>query len=530
MIVAVLNFFFTTHLLLLVGGLTMAGLRRAARRGFGLLNSGRELRWHYGVLAVCLGLPFVGPLLPGAAFEPIAKIDAAADRRAFDARAGGDSVGSVVSIPVLAPGEFFSAQAAGKGITAFFLLLIAGAFVSFVWELEKMRRLLRSSYVVRHMGRVRVAVSDRLESPLSIRFFGAWVLIPESIVADPVLRKISLLHELQHHRQRDTRWVFVTLFVRRLFVGNPGWLLWEPCLTEIQELACDENLVDQDKIEPREYARGLIAMAETAVGRKERFACAAGLAFQARGPFLSRRIENMFTKKRETTKWAATFGVILVLALTTTALAAGHLVADHRVSLEEGQRLAEQSKGTSDFPVAMNERVLKQLNRFVALPQGRSFMRASLERMETYRPLLQTKISEYKVPEELMAVALVESGYRNLPQSANKAWGAGLWMFIESTARTFGMKVDDTTDERLNVEKETDAALRYLAANQLRFKDWGLAIMAYNMGEQGLQAAMEKESTRDPWALIQKGHEGDKDYLAKVMAATIILKNPSLVN
>jgi membrane-bound lytic murein transglycosylase D len=102
-------------------------------------------------------------------------------------------------------------------------------------------------------------------------------------------------------------------------------------------------------------------------------------------------------------------------------------------------------------------------------------------------------------------------------------------MFIASTARNYGLNVTATTDERLNPTAETDAAMRYLASNQLRFKDWLLAIQAYNSGEQAVQVAIEKFGSRDVWTLLQQGLLTDHDYLAKVMAMIIIMKNPQLL-
>ena len=152
-------------------------------------------------------------------------------------------------------------------------------------------------------------------------------------------------------------------------------------------------------------------------------------------------------------------------------------------------------------------------------------MRSALQRMETYRPLIEGKIHGYGVPEELMAVPIVETGYQNLP-----GHGAGLWSFIASTARNFGLRVDSTIDERMTVDLETDAAMRLLQSNYLRFGDWSLSVLAYNMGEGGLEKGIEKFKTRDAWQLIHSGVEGDKDYLAKVMAAVLVMKNPSSVD
>ena len=148
--------------------------------------------------------------------------------------------------------------------------------------------------------------------------------------------------------------------------------------------------------------------------------------------------------------------------------------------------------------------------------------------MKGYQKMLDAKLAQYQMPEELLAIGIVESGYQNLPQTGSMT-SAGVWMFIASTARTYGLRVDATIDERLNVEMETDAAMRYLAANHLRFQDWQLAIQAYNSGENAVQAAIEKQGGRDVWTLLKGGLATDPDYLAKVMAVVLILKNPDVL-
>ncbi len=90
-------------------------------------------------------------------------------------------------------------------------------------------------------------------------------------------------------------------------------------------------------------------------------------------------------------------------------------------------------------------------------------------------------------------------------------------------------EADAGVDERLNPRLLTDAAMRYLFSNDLLFNDWQLAIAAYNVGERGLEDAIEREHTRDVWTLIRKGVENDNDYLARVMAAILIMKNPDSV-
>jgi hypothetical protein len=217
--------------------------------------------------------------------------------------------------------------------------------------------------------------------------------------------------------------------------------------------------------------------------------------------------------------------------MAVTAVASQGLVQDRRVSLQQAEQMAAAARsGGSGFPIVVNELVLKQLNRFIGTPEGREQMRKALSRMETHRSIVEAKLREYNAPVELMAVPLIESGYVNRSQNeAKPQWGAGIWMFIASTARNFGLRVDDTVDERLDVELESDAAMRYLTANRLLFKDWHLSLLAYNLGENAVQKAIAAEKTRDAWSIVRAGYENDKAYLPAVMAAILIMKNPSSV-
>jgi membrane-bound lytic murein transglycosylase D len=145
--------------------------------------------------------------------------------------------------------------------------------------------------------------------------------------------------------------------------------------------------------------------------------------------------------------------------------------------------------------------------------------------MDTQLPLVNPIVSRFKAPKELLAVPFVESGWRNLPHNGNPHHGAGFWMFIAPTARRFGLQVNATVDERLDGEKETVAAMSLLTENYQRFGSWEIALLAYNAGEERVENAIATQGTRDPWALVRAGVETDKGYLARVMAAVLILAN-----
>jgi membrane-bound lytic murein transglycosylase D len=195
--------------------------------------------------------------------------------------------------------------------------------------------------------------------------------------------------------------------------------------------------------------------------------------------------------------------------------------------MNEAEVLASRARKKTDFDIALNEQVLQYLNNYVVKPSGRIHLRNCLARMKQHKKIISKKIKELKIPEELMAIPIIESGYQNI-HSENKT-GSGLWMLISSTAKANGLQVDESIDERLNVERSTDVALKYLKANFKLLKDWQLAILAYNLGESKVRFGMVETNSKDAWVLINKGFENDKDYLAKIMAVIIIMKNPEIL-
>jgi membrane-bound lytic murein transglycosylase D len=261
-------------------------------------------------------------------------------------------------------------------------------------------------------------------------------------------------------------------------------------------------------------------------------ACATGLVFLVERNLLKRRIErmlkqNVFIKGKSI---HMSLGLAIVVLMTGIAYASNGFVQDRRITMTEAMKLAAKAQQNSDFPVVLNEAVLKQLNRYIGTPEGRDFMRNALQRMEGYRSVIENKIKGYRLPDELLALPITESGYQNLSEGHNPHMkAAGIWQFIPATARNFGLRVDEQKDERLDITLSTDAALRYLQANQLRFGDWHLAVLAYNMGESAVQKGIDATASRNAWILIRNGYEGDKDYLPKLIAAILIMKNPESV-
>jgi hypothetical protein len=403
---------------------------------------------------------------------------------------------------------------------------------------RRLSEAVRESVLLRSLGRVRIWISDSATTPCSWWMKGrACVLLPAYMLDRPSDFSISLAHELQHHRQGDTRWVFALQALRWAFFWNPAVHAWERHFRQFQELACDEALVGRGRISPLAYGGCLLRVAETANAARIRFdpAGTAGMA-SASASFLKRRIQMLINYPSGQRRFP---GVVIALGtlvlLVSAAFASRAAAGEHRFTIEEVNRLAERVAAHDGFPVVVNDAVLEQLNKLLGTPDGRRFVQGSLSRLPEYQALIERKIGEYRLPEELVAVAFIESGFKNIgarwndPSLAPAAGmrGAGLWMFLAQTARNYGLIVSDDVDERLNVEKETDAAMRYLGAMNLRFRDWGLALAAYNEGEGHVQSAINKSGVRDPWRLVQLGLINY--YLPRVVAGALILNNPSIL-
>lgn len=189
-------------------------------------------------------------------------------------------------------------------------------------------------------------------------------------------------------------------------------------------------------------------------------------------------------------------------------------------------RTAEEETGLT---IVINDRVLYWLNKSTGTASARKTMRTRLQRMQTYRPMIQERLEERGLPTALLAVPILESGYKNF----KKHQIAGLWSFMRQTARGFGLKVNKTTDERLNPAKSSAAAAAYFETLYKMFGDWNLALLAYNAGENAVQKVIDKAGHRDVFKLADEGHlkrKVNRDYVPKFLATVIIMAHPELVS
>jgi membrane-bound lytic murein transglycosylase D len=135
-------------------------------------------------------------------------------------------------------------------------------------------------------------------------------------------------------------------------------------------------------------------------------------------------------------------------------------------------------------------------------------------------------LKEKDVPEEIVFLPLIESGFN--PYAYSPARAVGYWQFIASTAKRYGLEINWWRDERRDPVKSTVAAANYLNDLYDMFGSWNLAMAAYNAGEGKILKALNRTKTDDYWSLLNTSYirSETKNYVPKFFAASLIANSP----
>ena len=179
----------------------------------------------------------------------------------------------------------------------------------------------------------------------------------------------------------------------------------------------------------------------------------------------------------------------------------------------------------SDLPLMMTDQVAGYITYFSG--RGRGVFERAFARSGRYRDMMLPILKEEGVPQDLIYLAQAESGFH--PLAVSRVGARGIWQFMASRARGYGLSHNMWVDDRQDPAKSTRAAARHLKDLYNQFGDWYLAMAAYNSGPGTVQAAVKRTGYADFWELYNRNvlPRETKNYVPIILAVTIMAKNPS---
>lgn len=189
-------------------------------------------------------------------------------------------------------------------------------------------------------------------------------------------------------------------------------------------------------------------------------------------------------------------------------------------------KIADHDLPRSDIPLTINSKVEYFLNVFQT--SGRGWFGKWLARSERYLPMMKEVLRKNSLPEDLVYLAMIESGFS--PHANSPANAVGPWQFIAGTGKRYSLRIDQWVDERRDPLKSTVAAALYLKQLYSLFnKNWYLAAAGYNAGENKILRAIDMYDSTDFWELAEGSYlkRETKDYVPKLLAAAIVAKDPA---
>ena len=203
-----------------------------------------------------------------------------------------------------------------------------------------------------------------------------------------------------------------------------------------------------------------------------------------------------------------------------------------KVNMNEGNGYNMDSVHfSSNVPDSVFLSRLARLNSFITLPYNetvRNFIILYAEKMPTkmgymlalskyYFPIFEETFNRYGLPEELKYMAVIESALN--PVAVSRARAKGMWQFMHTTAKHYGLEINSFVDERMDVVKSADAAARYLKDAYTIFGDWNLAISSYNCGSGNVNKAIRRSGRTDFWSIYEYLPRETRGYVPAFVGA-----------
>jgi membrane-bound lytic murein transglycosylase D len=228
------------------------------------------------------------------------------------------------------------------------------------------------------------------------------------------------------------------------------------------------------------------------------------------------------SRARRGLSWRVAAGFLFLLA--PALLASAHL--ESRYAGAQDLVLPMKTLAVS-LPLHQNARVDRWVQRF-RTDQRAAFERL-LERQGAYDAMIRKKLQQRGMPQELLYLAMMESGLS--PRAESSASAVGLWQFMTPTAQQYGLRVDEWVDERRDPVRATNAALEYLSYLHDRYGSWYLAAAAYNAGPGTVDRVLARHADGRSgdedlyWEVLDHLPRETRDYVPRLVAATLLAED-----
>ena len=185
----------------------------------------------------------------------------------------------------------------------------------------------------------------------------------------------------------------------------------------------------------------------------------------------------------------------------------------------------------SDLPLMVNDYVAAYINFYANTQRGHNTLLHSFQRAGRYRAMIQRIMAEEGVPQDLIYLAVAESGFNPRaigPKTRSGGRAGGMWQFMPHDP-SYGLAFNSYVDERFDPEKSTRAYARYMKYIYNQLGDWYLAMAGYDWGTGSIQHAVQKTGYSDFWELYKRNNlpAETKNYVPQILAAIIIANNPT---
>lgn len=191
------------------------------------------------------------------------------------------------------------------------------------------------------------------------------------------------------------------------------------------------------------------------------------------------------------------------------------------LSANDSLIISRLSRIPTTIEMPLNDVTRKFIEKYISM---RGSVATMLGASNFYNPIFEEALERYGLPLELRYLPVIESALR--PSATSRVGAAGLWQFMITTGKRYGLEVNTLVDERRDPYKASEAAAHYLSDLYDMFGDWGLAIAAYNCGEGNIQKALTRNGNKegaDYWTVYNRLPRETRGYVPAFIAATYIM-------